>query len=75
MQAEDMVKRGRKPSSLRILCEPFIGFFKGYFIKGYVFMGLDGFIEGVIYSFARTLRLIKAREMHREKEFTKGENI
>ena len=75
MQAEDMVKRGRKPSSLRIVFEPFIGFLKGYFVKRYCFMGVDGFIEGFIYSFARTLRLVKAREILKEQEYNKGRDI
>lgn len=75
MQAEDMVSRGRRPSSLRIVFEPFLGFLKGYFAKGYCFMGVDGFIEGIIYSFARTLRLIKARELWKEQDHNKGGEI
>jgi len=67
MQAEDMIRRGRIPSVMRIIFEPFIGFIKGYFIKRHFLMGIDGFIEGVIYSFGRTLRLAKAREMMKEK--------
>ena len=75
MQAEDMLARGRRPSNLRIVIEPFIGFIKGYFVKRHCFMGIDGFIEGVIYAFARTLRLAKARELWKESECKKGENI
>lgn len=67
MQAEDMVKHGRKPSNARIITEPFIAFLKGYFTKKYCFLGLDGFIEAVIYAFARTLRMAKARELWKEK--------
>ncbi|MDA0782859.1 MAG: glycosyltransferase family 2 protein [Rickettsiales bacterium] len=63
MQAEHMYKKGRKPSSVRIIFEPFIGFFKGYFMKRHFLMGIDGFIESIIYTFGRVLRLIKAREM------------
>jgi glycosyltransferase involved in cell wall biosynthesis len=68
MQAHDMLKHGRKPSVLRIITEPFLGFAKGYFAKRYCFMGLDGFIEGVIYAFARTIRLAKARELWKERD-------
>lgn len=68
MQAEDMFKRGKRPSSLRIVFEPFTAFLKGYFIKKHCFLGFDGFIEGIIYSFARTIRLIKARELWKKHE-------
>lgn len=69
MQAEDMFRRGKKPSALRILFEPLIGFTKGYFIRKYCFLGFDGFIEAVVYAFARTLRLAKTRELWKEKEY------
>lgn len=75
MQAEDMLARGRRPSPLRIICEPFIGFLKGYFIKRHCFLGVDGFIEGILYAFARTLRLAKARELWQERYFKKGGKI
>ena len=68
MQAEHMFKKGRKPSAIRILVEPFISFFKGYFIKGHFLMGIDGFIEGLIYTFARTLRIAKAREIWKKHQ-------
>lgn len=67
MQAEDMVNRGRVPSPLRIVVEPFISFLKGYFHKRYCFLGLDGFVEAWLYAFARTLRLVKARELAKER--------
>lgn len=67
MQAEDMVKRGRKPSAIRIISEPITAFFKAYFGKRYCLIGIDGFIESFIYAFARVIRLAKAREMWREK--------
>ena len=66
MQAEDMVKKGRKPSVLRIIFEPILAFSKAYFIRRYFLLGVDGFIEAVIYSFFRALRLAKARERYRE---------
>lgn len=71
MQAEDMFKHGRNPSRFRIIIEPFMGFLKGYFIKRHCFLGIEGFIEGVIYAFARTLRLAKARELWAEQNCKK----
>lgn len=68
MQAQDMWQKGRKPSNLRIIFEPFIAFCKGYFIKRHCFLGIDGFIESIIYVFARTVRLAKARELFAEKQ-------
>lgn len=68
MQAEDMFARGRRPSLLRIIIEPFISFLKGYFVKRHCFLGVEGFIEGIIYAFARTLRLAKARELWKEAD-------
>lgn len=73
MQAENMLVHGRRPSSLRIIIEPFISFLKGYFIKRHCFLGVDGFVEGIIYSFARTLRLAKARELWAKQDYKKGE--
>lgn len=66
MQAEDMVAKGRKPSSLRIIIEPFFAFLKAYFLRRYLFLGVSGLIESIIYSFARTLRLAKAREAFKQ---------
>ena len=62
MQADDLYKRGRNPSSIRIIMEPFFAFFKAYILNRYFLLGLEGFIEAIIYSFARVLRLAKTRE-------------
>ena len=62
MQAKDFVEKRRKLSNLRIIGEPFLSFFKAYFIRRYIFLGVDGFLEAIIYAFARTLRLAKIRE-------------
>lgn len=67
MQAEDMVKRGRKPPAIRIIFEPFFAFLKVYFIKRYFIYGVDGFIHSVIYAASRTLRLAKVRELYQIK--------
>lgn len=75
MQAEHMLANGRNPSALRIALEPFLAFIKGYFFKRYFLMGVDGFLEGFIYAFARTIRLAKARELFKEQSLKQGENI
>jgi glycosyltransferase involved in cell wall biosynthesis len=68
LQAEDMLKKNRRPSTLRILTEPFTAFIKSYFLRKYIVYGLDGLIQTYIYVFARILRLAKAREMFQIKK-------
>jgi glycosyltransferase involved in cell wall biosynthesis len=67
MQAEDMLQKGRCPSMLRLFFEPVVAFLKAYTVRRYVLLGADGFIESIIYAFARTLRLAKAREKFKEQ--------
>jgi len=62
MQAEDLVARGKHYSALRLIAEPFGAFFKAYFIRRYFAYGVEGFTQSIMYTFARTLRLAKARE-------------
>jgi glycosyltransferase involved in cell wall biosynthesis len=64
MQAQDMLKKNRCPSVIRIAFEPLYAFIKAYFINKYIFLGVEGFIEAVIYAFSKTLRLAKARELY-----------
>lgn len=68
MQAEDMVRKDRKPSSARIVAEPFFAFLKAYFLRRYCLLGIDGFIESIIYAFARTLRFAKVLEKYKDEE-------
>jgi glycosyltransferase involved in cell wall biosynthesis len=62
MQAEDLFKKGRNPVLARIVIEPLAAFLKCYFLKRYMFYGIDGFIHSCIYAFSKTIRLAKARE-------------
>lgn len=62
MQAQDMFNKGKCPSVVRICVEPFWTFLKAYLLNFYIFFGLEGLMEAYIYSFSKTLRLIKARE-------------
>jgi len=66
-QARDLLDSGRKISKLRIGTEFFLWFFKAFFIRRYCVFGFDGFVDSMIFAFARFLRLAKAREMHNEK--------
>ena len=68
MQAEDMLSRGKNPSLLRLLIEPFFAFFKAYILRRYWLLGASGYVESIVYSFARTLRLAKAREAFQRKQ-------
>jgi glycosyltransferase involved in cell wall biosynthesis len=63
MQAEDMLKRGKRPLAVRLIAEPFGAFLKAYFLRRYFAYGVEGFTQSIIYAFARTLRLAKAREL------------
>lgn len=67
--ARDVVESGRRIPCIRLLFEPFAAFLKAYFLKRYCVYGVDGFVQGVMYAFARTLRLAKIREMEKEKSF------
>ena len=63
MQAQSLHKRGRKISAARLMFEPLLSFSKAYFLRRYFLWGLNGFVESVIYSFFRVLRLAKLREL------------
>ena len=63
MQAEDYIANGRKVSSLRILFDPPLAFFKAYFLRRYFLYGIDGFVGSMLYAYARMLRMAKAREI------------
>jgi glycosyltransferase involved in cell wall biosynthesis len=61
-QASDIVKSGRKITQIRIISEFFLWFFKAFLIRRYFVFGFDGFVDSMIFAFARFLRLAKARE-------------
>jgi glycosyltransferase involved in cell wall biosynthesis len=63
-QAKEWVEKGRKPPSLlRIMFEPSFSFLKSYIFRRYIFYGIDGINASFIYSFSKTLRLAKVREI------------
>jgi len=71
LQAEDFVKKGRKPSNLRLVCEPPLAFLKAYILRRYCFYGMDGFIGSFLYAYGRLLRMAKARELYKKEEHQK----
>jgi glycosyltransferase involved in cell wall biosynthesis len=73
MQAEDLFRKGRNPSALRIIFTPPWAFFKAYVLRGYIFYGLDGVIRSYIYAFSRLIRVAKARERFQEEAWKKHE--
>jgi glycosyltransferase involved in cell wall biosynthesis len=62
IQAIDSYEKNKLPSAIRIIIEPFWTFLKAYLLNRYFFLGFEGVIEAGIYSFSKTLRLIKTRE-------------
>lgn len=67
-QAHDMVAKGRRPGVARLLLEPWFAFVKAYVIRRYMIYGVDGFVQSVIYSFSKTLRLAKTRELWQQQK-------
>ncbi len=61
-QAIEMIRIGRVPSKFRIGSEILLWFFKAFFIRRYFIFGFDGFVDSIIFAFARFIRLAKARE-------------
>ena len=66
-QAKDLLARGRKPSTFRILTEFWTAFIVGYFFRGYWRGGLMGYIYAVNFAYSRFLRQIKLYESERKK--------
>lgn len=70
-QAKDLISLGRKLSKIRIASEIILWFFKAFFIRRYFVFGFDGFVDSIIFAFARFIRLAKARELESQKVRTK----
>ena len=66
LQAEEWFEKGRKqPSTFRIIIEPIFSFVKAYFVRKYIFYGIDGFLGSLMYTHSKVLRLAKVREKFR----------
>ncbi len=61
-QAKDMVSIRRKASNIRILFEFPLCFLKAFIIRRYFVFGMDGFVDSIIFAFARFIRMAKTRE-------------
>jgi len=68
MQAEEWVAKQRPMPGFRIVIEPFLAFFKSYFIRRYVVYGIDGITASMMYAYSKTLRLAKVRELYKLKK-------
>ncbi len=67
-QAVDMVNAGRTVSNLRVAFELPLCFLKAYFKRRYFIFGFDGFVDSLIFAFARFLRMAKTRELQNKDD-------
>lgn len=61
-QATDWINLDRKISNIRLIAEFLTCFLKAFFIRRYFVFGVNGFVDSMIFAFARFLRIAKARE-------------
>ena len=61
-QAEDLYRRGRRPSRPALLLVPVLAFLKQYLLRREFVNGIDGVIISYMYAFQRFIRLAKTRE-------------
>lgn len=61
-QAEDLYRRGRRPSRIELLLVPILAFLKQYLLRREFVNGIDGVIISYMYAFQRFIRLAKTRE-------------
>ncbi len=67
-QASAMFKRGRSVSNLRLIFEFPLWVFKAFIIRRYFVFGVDGFVDSMIFAYARFIRLAKLRELQNNKK-------
>ncbi len=73
-QAEDLYNKGRKPSVIRMVCEPILTFFKAYFLRRNILYGMNGFVFSWLYSYSKFMRLAKTRELYLKAALKRGNN-
>jgi glycosyltransferase involved in cell wall biosynthesis len=66
-RAEDLVRRGRRPSSWMLLILPFLAFWKSFLLRRGFANGTTGIVFSHMYAIQRFLRLAKAWEL-RERQ-------
>jgi glycosyltransferase involved in cell wall biosynthesis len=62
MQAQNLARKGLAFPMLRLICEFPVAFLKDYILRGYIFRGRRGFVNSVLYGFARFVRIAKYLE-------------
>ncbi len=65
MQALDYIKKGKKPSMIKIFLTPILAFFKAYFARRYFIYGINGIIYSKIFAFSRFCKAIKIYEEYK----------
>lgn len=75
MQAREMFEKGKKPSVVRLIFEPFTAFIKAYLLRRYFIYGLNGFVDSVLFAASRFMRIAKAREYFQEEAFRKHNGV
>lgn len=65
-QARDLARLGRTPPKIRVVFEMLLCFLKAFFIRRYFVFGFDGFVDSMIFAFARFIRIAKAREISKK---------
>ncbi len=71
-QAEDLHRRGRKPSAVALAVLPVLAFFKQYVLRREFVNGIDGVVISHMFAFQRFIRLAKAREAFIRAKKTKS---
>ena len=61
-QAEDLYRRGRRPSGPELVLVPVLAFLKQYLLRREFVNGIDGVVISYMFAFQRFIRLAKARE-------------
>lgn len=68
MQAQDSFSKGKNPLILKVLFTPIFAFFKAYLVRRYFIYGFNGLIYSSLFAFSRFSKVIKTRELFREKK-------
>ena len=67
MQAEEAFRQGKRPSVLKLWCDPVLSFLKAFFLRRYFIYGVDGYHAALMYVHARTMKWAKLREKRAEE--------
>ena len=64
-----MIKKNEmaKFPALRLFIELPFSFFKSYILRGYIFAGRQGFVNAIVYTFSRFIRIAKYLEKKQQE--------